>query len=94
MNIDDTDVLEAIRFHTTGTSNWNAVGCALYIADYSEPNRPHPQAATAREIMTNEGFASALHYVARSKTEHVRETHGLDSHSDAFLEWIRVEYPI
>lgn len=34
------DVLEAVRFHTTGSTNWKRTGRALYMADFLEPGRP------------------------------------------------------
>jgi len=32
-------VLEAIRYHTVGSANWDRTGRALYMADYLEPGR-------------------------------------------------------
>lgn len=34
------DVLEAVRWHTTGQVTWSRVGQALYMADFLEPGRP------------------------------------------------------
>lgn len=33
------DVLEAVRFHTVGSTTWNRTGKALYMADFLEPGR-------------------------------------------------------
>jgi HD superfamily phosphohydrolase YqeK len=33
------NVLEAIRYHTVGSANWDRTGQALYMADYLEPGR-------------------------------------------------------
>ncbi|MCU0635889.1 MAG: hypothetical protein MUE41_13525 [Gemmatimonadaceae bacterium] len=33
------DVLEAIRWHTTGSASWARTGQALYMADFLEPGR-------------------------------------------------------
>ena len=33
------DVLDAIRWHTVGSLEWNATGRALYMADFLEPER-------------------------------------------------------
>ncbi len=41
------DVLEAIRWHTTGVSTWGRTGRALYMADFLEPGRPFMQADRA-----------------------------------------------
>lgn len=32
-------VLEAVRYHTVGSPNWDSTGRALYMADYLEPGR-------------------------------------------------------
>lgn len=41
------EVLEAIRWHTVGSSSWNRTGRALYMADFLEPGRPFMQADRA-----------------------------------------------
>lgn len=33
------DVLEAVRFHTVGSTDWKRTGKALYMADFLEPGR-------------------------------------------------------
>jgi 2-amino-4-hydroxy-6-hydroxymethyldihydropteridine diphosphokinase len=33
------NVLDAVRYHTVGSGNWDQVGKALYMADYLEPGR-------------------------------------------------------
>ena len=35
----DRGVLEAVRFHTVGSADWDDVGRMLYLADYLEPGR-------------------------------------------------------
>lgn len=47
------DVLEAVRWHTTGCARWSRTGRALYMADYLEPGRPFAQeerAFLARQV--------------------------------------------
>ncbi len=39
-----SDVLDAIRWHTTGSGTWGRTGQALYMADYLEPGRPFAMA--------------------------------------------------
>jgi HD superfamily phosphohydrolase YqeK len=34
-----TELLDAVRFHTVGSSAWGRLGRALYMADYLEPGR-------------------------------------------------------
>ncbi len=35
----DAEVLDAVRWHTVGSTTWGALGRALYCADYLEPGR-------------------------------------------------------
>ncbi len=37
--VTDPEVLDAVRFHTTGKANMNLLTKIIYIADYIEPNR-------------------------------------------------------
>jgi 2-amino-4-hydroxy-6-hydroxymethyldihydropteridine diphosphokinase len=60
-----TEVLEAVRYHTVGSSTWGRLGRALYMADYLEPGRkfsrqdraylasqvPHAFDATFRQVL-------------------------------------------
>lgn len=39
--IDDEDILNAIKYHTTGRPNMSRLEKILYIADYIEPGRKH-----------------------------------------------------
>ena len=59
------ELLEAIRYHTTGSEKWGRLGRALYMADYLEPGRkfsradraylaaqvPHDFDATFRQVL-------------------------------------------
>jgi predicted HD superfamily hydrolase involved in NAD metabolism len=91
LGVTDEDVLEAIEFHTTGKGNWNAVGCALYIADFAEPLRTRPEAARAREILTSEGYYATLDFVAKTRSEFTREKHGVNEDTEAFITWLNAK---
>lgn len=41
LGIVDEEILDAIRWHTTGRQNMNGLTSILYIADYIEPGRKH-----------------------------------------------------
>jgi HD superfamily phosphohydrolase YqeK len=59
------ELLDAVRFHTVGSSGWGRLGRALYMADYLEPGRkfsrgdraylasqvPHAFDATFRQVL-------------------------------------------
>jgi HD superfamily phosphohydrolase YqeK len=60
-----SELLDAVRYHTVGSSNWGRLGRALYMADYLEPGRkfsrgdrrylasqvPHDFDATFRQVL-------------------------------------------
>jgi predicted HD superfamily hydrolase involved in NAD metabolism len=39
LDIDDTEILHAIRFHTTGKAKMNKIEKIIFVADYIEPGR-------------------------------------------------------
>lgn len=48
-DVDDLDVLEAIRVHTTGKVGMNTLDKILFVADYIEKNRDYPGVEVIRE---------------------------------------------
>jgi predicted HD superfamily hydrolase involved in NAD metabolism len=89
--VEDEEVLEAIRWHTTGRPGLGLTGQVLYFADFSEPLRPYPEAAQARALLDAAGFEPAIRWVAECKLEHARRKPALDPHTPAFLDWLRGE---
>ena len=49
-NIQDMDIINAVRYHTTGRENMSTLEKIIFLADYIEPKRDFPQAKQAREI--------------------------------------------
>jgi len=92
LNILDEEVYEAIYFHTTGRPFIRAYGQALYLADFSEPLRKYDQAATARGILAKDGFEKALLFAAEQKYKRVQESKHQDPETQAFYEWLHLEY--
>ena len=88
LGITDTDVLDAIYWHTTGRADWNAVGVALYVADYAEPRRERREADEARAILDTQGYEAAVRYVVNTKISHIEKKFGLDPDALAFRAWI------
>lgn len=92
LGVDDPDVLEAIRWHTTGKPGWNRVGLALYFSDFSEPGRTMPESAKARELLETGGFEVALRYAAEAKLSYIEKEFALDPMTAAFAKWLREEW--
>ncbi len=93
LDVRDEDVIDAIRWHTTGRAEFGRVGQALFYADFSEPRRPHPQAAEARRILEERGFDAALRYVVEQKFHYVKKKFTPDPNSQAFEEWVKRRFP-
>lgn len=49
MGIQDEDILNAVRYHTTGRENMSLLEKIIYIADYIEPSRNFPGVEYYRE---------------------------------------------
>ncbi|MGE6629229.1 bis(5'-nucleosyl)-tetraphosphatase (symmetrical) YqeK [Bacillus sp. NPDC077027] len=50
VGIQDTDVLSAIEFHTSGRPNMTLLEKVIYVADYIEPGRHFPGVEEVREL--------------------------------------------
>jgi predicted HD superfamily hydrolase involved in NAD metabolism len=53
-NIDDEEILHAIRYHTTGCENMSLLDKIIYIADYIEPGRNFPGVDALRQETYND----------------------------------------
>ncbi len=49
-DIYDTEILDAVRYHTTGKANMSLLAKIIYIADYIEPGRDYKDVDTLREL--------------------------------------------
>ncbi len=88
LGIEDKAIIEAIRWHTTGKPELSPLGLALYVADFAEPTRTFPEAAEARKMVEERGFAEALRYVTEKKIIRLRHKHTVvDPMTEAFYEW-------
>jgi predicted HD superfamily hydrolase involved in NAD metabolism len=50
VGIDDVDILDAIRYHTSGRANMTVLEKVVYLADYIEPGRAFPGVDEVREL--------------------------------------------
>ncbi len=89
--IESPSLLDAVRYHTTGTPGLSREGLALFVADYSEPGRPMTWAPEIREQAKTDLSGAALR-VCREKIRFVlakgRKPH---SRGIAFLESLEAE---
>lgn len=85
------DVLDAIRWHTVGQSDWSRVGRALYMADFLEPGRSFMQADRAfLATCVPLAFDQVFRQVVRMRLEWaIREGKGLAPETVALWETVR-----
>ncbi|RKD32483.1 phosphohydrolase [Thermohalobacter berrensis] len=60
-NIHDTDIINAIKFHTTGRPNMSLLEKIIYIADYIEPEREFDGLEKIRKLAFNNLDKAILH---------------------------------
>jgi 2-amino-4-hydroxy-6-hydroxymethyldihydropteridine diphosphokinase len=64
------ELLDAVRYHTVGSSEWGMLGRALYMADYLEPGRKFSRAD--REYLASQvphDFDATFRQVLRARLE-------------------------
>lgn len=88
LGVEDEDVLEAIRIHTTGAPEIGPVALAVFVADAIEPGREYPSVGRIRKLAgedLREAAAEALRRDVNHAEERGREAHPA---SLAMLRWL------
>lgn len=60
-NVSDKEILNAIKYHTTGRSNMSVLEKVIYIADYIEPNREYFDGLSELRVLAYEDLDKAMH---------------------------------
>ncbi|KYH34496.1 putative nicotinate-nucleotide adenylyltransferase [Clostridium tepidiprofundi DSM 19306] len=73
MGICDNDVLDAVRYHTTGRENMTLLEKVIYLADYIEPSRNYKGVEKLRELSYKDldtalvkAFDNTINYVIKN----------------------------
>ena len=69
-DVDNPEILNAIRIHTTGSGKMTLIDKILYVADFAEPKRNHAEAHVVRELAYQD-LNRAVFEVSRYKIEHL-----------------------
>ena len=88
--IEDEDILNAIKYHTTGRPNMSKLEKIIYIADYIEPGRTH--AANLKQIRKTayEDLDKALFRILEDTLAYLQSTGGrIDSMTKATYESVK-----
>lgn len=74
VGITDFEILQAIRFHTSGRPGMTLLEKIIYLADYIEPGRNFPGVAEVRELAFNnfnqaliQSVHNTIHFLMRKK---------------------------
>lgn len=90
-NVDNPEILNAIRIHTTGAGKMTLIDKILYVADFAEPKRNHAEAHSVRELAYQD-LNKAIFEVSRYKIEHLLakgvliHPHTIDAYNSALRE--------
>ena len=69
-DVDNPEILDAIRRHTTGSGKMTLIDKILYVADFSEPKRNYAEAHAVRALAYHD-LNKAVFEVSRYKIEHL-----------------------
>lgn len=78
LGIGDTEILDAVRYHTTAKADMSLTAKILYLADFTSLDRDYPDVEVIREkvdISLEDAFIYALQYSIIDLTEMVRAIH-------------------
>ena len=69
LNITDREIIDAVRYHTTGRENMSLLQKVIYIADFTSSDRNYPDVDILRSLVEkdlDEGIIYALRYTILS----------------------------
>ena len=78
LKIDDEEILDAVRYHTTAKANMSLTAKILYLADFTSKDRDYPDVQVIRGLVDkslDEAFIYALKYSIIDLTEQSRAIH-------------------
>ena len=91
LGVDDEEVLEAVKAHTTGRPRMGPLALVLYVADKIEPARDYPSVGRLRTLARED-----LHWAAEESLRRAiahNEERGKSTHpaSLAMLDWLEAD---
>src|SRR4051794_551601 len=91
LGVEDKEVLEAVRAHTTGKLGMGPLALVLYVADKIEPARDYPSVERLRVLAREDLHAAAAASLRRAIAHN--EERGKDVHpsSREALEWLEAD---
>ena len=90
--VTDEDILNAIRFHTTGKPGMTMLEKIVFIADYIEPNRRMLKGLPRCRALAFENLDMAMYEILKSTLEYLcgqEETEGIDETTRSAYEYYK-----
>jgi len=78
LKIDDSELIDAVRYHTTAKSNMSHLAKILYLADFTSVDRDYPDVSVIRSLVDkslDEAFIYALQYSICDLVENKKAVH-------------------
>ena len=78
LGINDNDIIDAIRYHTTAKAEMSPLGLVLYLADFTSRDRDYPDVEVMRELVDesfSEAYLYALQYTIKDLADQKRAIH-------------------
>jgi predicted HD superfamily hydrolase involved in NAD metabolism len=88
LGVEDEEVLDAIRAHTTGRPGMGPLALVLYIADKIEPARDYPSVGRLRELSERNLRATTTEALRRAISYNEKRGKRTHPSSRATLEWL------
>ena len=92
LGVDDGEVLEAVRVHTTGRPFMGRIALALYVADKIEPARDYPSVERLRSLAREDLYTAAEESLRRSIDHNERRGRPIHPASRETLEWLEADH--
>ncbi len=91
LGIDDEEVLEAVRAHTTGKPLMGPLALALYVADKIEPAREYPSVERLRALAREDLHVAAAECLRRAIAHNEERGRPIHPSSLETLEWLEAD---
>lgn len=93
LNIDDKDIIDAIRYHTTAKAGMSLLQKIIFVADFISEDRTYPDIDVMRSEAAKSlehGMIYALSYVIKSLVERHRCVHpdAIDAYNELIMKGI------
>jgi len=91
LGIEDEEVLEAIRAHTTGRPGMGPLALVLYVADKIEPAREYPSVGRLRTLARENLHGAALESLRRAIAHNEGRGKAVHPASREALDWLEAD---